>query len=129
MEKHTGYGLRGAVLAFLRGLTPVIVFGWMLPIGALILWSALAGKSTLGEHVILTCFALAFAWANISWMRWVRSCAGWEGSALRLLFGPRPEDPDELLVWQRGRQVRYSYLAVVLFMSAFAILKWAQGDY
>jgi len=129
MEKHTGYGFRGALLVFLRGLSPVIVFLWMLPIGALILWSAFAGKSTVSEQLILICFALSFGWANISMLKWVQGCVGWEGSASRLLFGPRPEDEDELAVWRRGRQLRYSFLAMVLFMGAFAILKWVQSDY
>ena len=93
------------------------------------LWFALSGHSAIDERFILTLFSIAFGWLSLSIWRWHRGCVGWEGSASRLLFGPRPEDPDELLVWKRGRQLRFSFLAVALFMGAFAMMKWLQGDY
>jgi hypothetical protein len=93
------------------------------------LWFALSDHSAIGERLILTLFSIAFGWLSLSIWRWHRACIGWESSASRLLSGPRPEDPDELLVWKRGRQLRFSFLAVALFMGAFAIVKWLQGDY
>ena len=129
MEKHTGYGLQGAARAFLRQLSTSIVFLWLLPISALLLWSALSGHSAIAERLILTLFPIAFGWLSLSIWRWHRGCVGWEGSADRLLFGPRPEDPDELLVWKRGRHLRFSFLAVALLMAALPIMKWLQGDY
>jgi len=129
MEKHTGYGLQGAWRAFVRQLSTPIVFLWLLPISALMLWSALSARSAIDERLILTLFSAAFGWCSLSIWRWQRGCVGWEGSASRLLFGPRPEDPDELVVWQKGRQLRFSFLATALCMVAFAIMKWLQGDY
>jgi hypothetical protein len=47
------------------------------------------------------------------------------------LFRPRglPEDSDEAELWRRGVHVRYSFLAVIVCMAAFALVKYFTGDY
>ena len=129
MEKHTGYGLEGAGRAFLRQLSTPIVFLWLLPISALLLWFALSGHSAIYEHLILTLFSIAFGWLSLSIWRWHKGCVGWEGSADKTALWPKTGGPRELLVWKRGLHLRFSFLAVALLMGAFAIMKWLQGDY
>ena len=86
----------------------------------------------VAELMVLTLFCLSFVWLNISILRWQR-CLRRLGSSspgkLAFGLGPRPEGPDELSLWQRGTHFCYSFAAVLLCMSAFAILKWLNGDY
>ena len=95
----------------------------------LALWFGWSQRSSFGDALALTLFYVSFGWANISLFRWIRGIRGWEGSASRLLFGPRPEDSDELLVWKRGRHLRLSFLAMILTMSLFVTVKLIQGNY
>jgi hypothetical protein len=116
------------LLSFVRagsGLVLLVSLGVVL----LALWFGWSQRSSFGDAVALTLFYVSFGWANISVLRWIRGLRGWESSASRLLVGPRPEDPDELLVWQRGRHLRYSFLAMVLTMTIFLITKWLRGEY
>jgi hypothetical protein len=113
----------GAALEFLLAFLLVI---------PLTLWLAWARHSTIAEPVVLILFSLSFAWGNVSVLKWQRSFRklGWS-STNKLAFGlgPRPEDPDELHLWQWGRHFCYSFAAILLCMVAFAIIKWLQWDY
>ena len=107
----------GAALEFLLAFLVVI---------PLALWLAWARHSTIAEPVVLTLFCLSFAWGNVAVLKWHRSFRklGWS-STNKLAFGlgPRPEDPDELHLWQWGRHFCYSFAAILLCMRAFAIIK------
>ena len=118
---------RELLLSFIRGGSGLVLL-LSLVVVLLALWFGWSQRSSFGDALALTSFYVSFGWANISVLRWIRGIRGWEGSASRLLVGPRPEDPDELLVWQRGRHLRYSFLAMVLTMTVFLITKWLKGE-
>ena len=108
------------------------IFVAFLVVIPLTLWFAWAHHSTMAEPVVLTLFCLSFAWTNVSILRWQRSIRklGWSSpSKVSFGLGPRPEDPDELDIWQRGAHFRYSFIAMLLCMLAFGITKWLNGDF
>ena len=107
-------------------LSILLAFTLVIP---LTIWFAWTRHSTISEPVVLTLFCLSFAWLGVSILQWQRSFRKLgQASSTRLLLGPRPEDPDELRVWQWGRHYRYSFLAVVLCMLAFGITLWLHGE-
>ena len=116
------------LLSFVRAGSGLVVL-LSLVVVLLMLWFGWTRPASLSDTLMQILFPVSFGWANISVYRWGRGLRGWEGSAERLLIGPRPQDPDELLVWKRGRHLRYSFLAMVLIMTIFLITKWLQGRY
>ena len=129
MNKYSGSGFHGVIGAFVSASSALAILLAFLVVIPLTLWFAWARHSTVDEPLILTLFCLSFGWLNLSSLKWYRSFRRLgESSSSRSLLGPRPEDPDELLTWQWGRQFRYSLLAVLLCMLAFGITKWLHGD-
>jgi hypothetical protein len=117
--------------AFVRTCTALEILIAFLVVIPLTLWLAWARHSTTAEPVVLTFFCLSFAWLNVSLLRWRRSVRNLGSSSsgkLAFGLGPRPEDLDEVRLWQVGIHLRYSFLAVILTMSAFAITKWLSGE-
>jgi hypothetical protein len=124
--------------AFANAIATVVGAGTALqiPIAFLVvvpltLWLAWSHHARIAESTALTLFCLSSAWLNISILGCHRSRRKLGlGSRGRLGFGlgPRPEDSDEMRLWQWGIQFRYSFLAVVLSMAAFATTKWLNGE-
>jgi len=132
MAKQADGKFSRTIVKFVRAGTAVeflIAFVVVIPFT---LWFAWARHSTIAEPVVLTLFCLSFAWGNVSMLKWQRSLRklGWSSPG-RVSFGlgPRPEDPDELCVWQWGRHLLCSVPAVLLCMLAFGIIKWLERDY
>jgi len=130
MSKQAYQKFSGSLGIFVRAGTALEILVAFLVVIPLTLWFAWAPHSTMAEPVILTLFCLSFAWGNVSVLRWQRSIRrlGWSSPGkLAFGLGPRPEDPDELDIWQRGTHFRYSFIAVLLCMLAFGITKWLNG--
>jgi hypothetical protein len=121
-----------AIGIFVRAGTALEFLLAFLVVIPLTLWFAWERHSTTAEPVVLMLFCLSFAWGNVAVLKWQSSFRklGWS-STNKLAFGlgPRPEDPDELHLWQWGRHFRHSFAAILLCMLASAIIKWLQGDY
>ena len=128
-QAHGKFSL--GVQAFVRAGTAFEFLVAFLVVIPLTLWLAWARHSTLAEPVVLTLFCLSFAWLNVSIVRWQRSLRklGWTSPGkVSFGLGPRPEDSNELDIWERGKHFRYSFVAVLLSMLAFAIIKWLNGE-
>jgi hypothetical protein len=131
MDKQADRKFSGAIGTFVRAGTALEFLVAFLVVIPLTLWFAWARRSTLAELVVLTLFCLSFAWLNVSILRWQRSLRKlrWSSSGkISFGLGPRPEDPEELGIWQRGTHFRYSFIAVLLCMAAFGLVKWLNGE-
>jgi hypothetical protein len=129
MDERADQKFSKAIGLFIRASSGLAILLAFLVVIPLTLWFTWIRHSTIGEPVVLTLFCVSFAWGNISMLKWQRSLRRLgQSSSTRLLLSPRPEDPDELLVWQWGRQFCYSFLAVLVSMSAFGIIKWLNGE-
>lgn len=132
MGKRIDGQLSKAIGIFVRASAALEILLAFLVVIPLTLWLAWARHSTIAEPVVLILFCVSFAWGNVAVLKWQRSFRelGWS-STNKLAFGlgPRPEDPDELQLWQWGRHFCYSFTAILLCMFALAILEWFQGDY
>lgn len=116
---------------FVRAGTALEIFLGFIIVVPLTIFFAWRSHSTLIEPLVLTLFCTAFVWLNISILRWQRSLRRLGGTARgRGAFGlgPRPDDADELDIWQKGTHFRYSFAAVLVSMMAFGIVKWITGD-
>ena len=130
MNKPGDRNFPGAIGTIVRAGTALEFLIAFLVVIPLSLWFAWAGHSTVAEPVVLTLFCASFAWLNVSILRWQRSLRklGWRSAGkLAFGFGPRPEDPDELHLWQLGIHFRYSFAAVALCMVAIPITAWLSG--
>ena len=130
MNKEADQKISDIAKSFARAGTALELFAAFLVIIPLTLWLAWTYRSSLFESFALTLFCIAFAWLNLSILRWQGTLRklGWS-SPDRVSFGlgPRPDDPDELEIWLKGKHLRYSFTAVVLCMAAFGIVKWING--
>jgi len=82
-------------------------------------------NAQLPEKIVVTALCLAVPWGVVTTWVWSRNYRKLKlSSSTRLLFGPRPSNPDELRAWIWGRQCRYAFLTVVICLVAFAILIW-----
>jgi hypothetical protein len=120
-----------AIATFVRTCAALEILTAFLVVIPLTLWLAWARHSKTAEAIALTLFCLSFAWLNLSILRLNRSLRKLGSSSpggLAFGLGPRPEDVDEMRLWQCGIQFRYSFLAVALSMLAFAITKWLNGE-
>jgi hypothetical protein len=119
----------GSVVRFGTGASALISLAFVVPFT---LWYGWAHPGGFVEPFLLSIFCAAFAWWNISIVRWQRylNRLGW-ASVDRTTFGlgPRPADLDELEIWRRGTSLRYSFAAVILSMLAFGALKYLSGDF
>lgn len=127
-EKGTFASAIAAVVGATTALQMLIAFLIVMPFT---LWLAWSHHVKTAESLTLTLFCLSFAWLNLSILTMHRSRRKLgSGSSGRLAFGfgARPEAPDEIRLWEWGIQFRYSFLAVVLSMAAFAFTKWVSGE-
>jgi hypothetical protein len=131
LDKQVDRKFSGGIRTFVRAGTALGIFVGFVVVIPLTLWFAWTHRSSTVEPAVLTLFCVAFAWLNVSILRWQRTFRklSWSSSG-RVSFGlgPRPDDPDELEIWQRGTHFRYSFAAVLLCMVAFGIVKWLSGE-
>jgi hypothetical protein len=95
------------------------------------LWFSWKYYSNPARLIAELLFCGSFAWVNISLLRWqwcLRNLGVTTQSKLIYGLGPRPEDPDEFILWNRGIQVRYSFVALLLTMAAFGLVLWLNGE-
>lgn len=96
-------------------------------LGALIvtpltLWFAWVHRSTVAYSVLQSLFCLSFAWGLVSLLKAQRGLRRLSASErIRVLSGPRPDDPDELYVWKWAWQFMFAVIAVALSMIAIPI--------
>jgi|SRR5690348_7778772 len=118
-----------AIGIFVKASTGLEFLMAFLVVVPLTLWLALTSKSGAAESVVLALFCMSFAWLNVSILKFQRGIRRLgNGSSVRLLMSPRPEDPDELMAWRWGRNFCYSFLAVVVSMGGFAFVLWIRGE-
>lgn len=130
MGKRPGKLSEGTKI-FVRAGTALEIFLGFTIVVPLTLFFAWRSHSTLVEPLVLSLFCGAFVWLNISILRWQRSLRklGWTARGRGAFgLGPRPDDADELDIWQKGTHFRYSFAAVLVSMMAFGIMKWITGD-
>lgn len=95
----------------------------------LTLWFAWVHHSTIAESFVKILFCFSFGWMMVATLQWLRNFQRLhQNSSTRLLLGPRPDDPDELVAWRWGRQFRYAALAVVISMIALGIILHLNGE-
>jgi hypothetical protein len=131
MGKQDNRTFAGAIGTFVKTCTALEILMAFLVVIPLTLWLAWTRHSQTAEAIVLTLFCLSFAWLNLSILRLNRSLRKLGSSSpggLTFGLGPRPEDADEMRLWQCGIQFRYSFLAVALSMLAFGITKWLNGE-
>lgn len=131
VDKRSDGKLSEIAKIFVRAGTALEIFLGFVIVVPLTLFFAWRSHSTLIEPLVLTIFCVAFVWLNISILRWQRSLRklGWTSRGRGAFgLGPRPDDPDELDIWQKGAHFRYSFVAVLVSMMAFGIVKWITGD-
>lgn len=132
MERKLEQKFAGGVSWFVKIGTAAEMFLAFLIVVPLTLWFAWAHGSGVAEPVVLSLFCASFVWLNVSILRWQRNLRklGWKSpSKLSFGLGLRPGDSDELETWSKGRHLRYSFMAVLICMSAFAIVKYLSGDF
>jgi hypothetical protein len=103
LTKTSSYGL-----VVLIGFVTVLVF---------VVWRARASAVAIPGSLALGFISFSFGWAYLSMWRTVRGCRklGYDRSNFtKLLSGPRPDDPDELLIWNWTFQLCYAVFAVLL---------------
>lgn len=102
-------------LAALFGFVAILLY---------LVWRARARSATIPEPAALSLICFSFGWAYLSMWRVVRGCRrlGYDRSNFtKLLSGPRPDDPDELLIWDWTLQLCYAVFAVLLCVAALAL--------
>jgi hypothetical protein len=127
MDRATDRNILGVIGTFVRALTALEVLAALLVIIPLTVWLAWRQHSTLAVSVVLALFCISFGWLSVSILRWQRAVRemGWSSPGkVALGLGRRPEDPDELHVWELGIHCRYSSAAVVLCMAALPLAAW-----
>jgi hypothetical protein len=103
------------------GLTVLLTLAAVL---LFVTWSAQSHHATIPDNVALTLVCFSFAWVYLAMWRVLRRCQklGWTRSNYtQFLFGPRPGDPDELVIWRWTLQLCYAGLAVALCVLAIVL--------
>ena len=80
---------------------------------------------TLAQSIVLSLSFLSFVWATVSILQVNIRCRriGFRRSNLtRLLSGPRPTEPSELVIWQWVLEVCCAILMLVLCMFALPFI-------
>jgi hypothetical protein len=88
-------------------------------------WTARAHRTEIPDAVGLAMICFSFGWTYLAIWKLVRGGRklGWNRSNLtKLLTGPRPDDPDELFIWQWTLQLCYASLSVVICVAALSFL-------
>ena len=101
-------------LAVLVGFVAILLF---------LSWNARAHRTEIPDAVGLAMICFAFGWSYLAIWKLVRGGRrlGWNRSNLtKLLTGPRPDDPDELFIWQWTLQLCCASLSLVVCVLALA---------
>jgi len=129
VNNKTDKNLKTASQLFVHGsvaLTAVIGLGVVVP---LTFWFAWTKGKAVTQGIAETLFSFSFAWLLISILGWFRSARRLGSSSPgRFLFGPAPEDYEEMQLWKWGRQLRFAMLSVVMTMGGVALVLWISGQ-
>ena len=90
-----------------------------------VVWLSRVHHATIPDAVCQTLICFSFGWAYLAIWKVHRGCRklGWDRSHYTLMLsGPRPDDPDVLLIWQWTLQLCYAVLAVVLCVLALTFI-------
>jgi hypothetical protein len=128
MPKQSAGGFSAILGGFVRASSALAAFVAFAVVIPFTLWFAWTRRSGGSLAIIETLFCAAFGWMMIAILGWFRRFRGLGQSSSKLLLGPRPDDADELLAWKWGRHFRYSLLAVLISMGAFALVLWLKGE-
>ena len=102
------------------GLT--VLIGYVLVLLFIVL-IARAHSTEIPDAVVLAMICFSFGWTALANWKLVRGGRklGWNRSNVtKLLTGPRPDDPDELFIWQWTLQLCCASLSVVVCVAALA---------
>lgn len=106
-----------------------LTFGLTLVVVPLTLWFGWTRNGRGFEALAQTAFCASMVWFLIATMQWSRSFRKLTGvSSAKLLFGPRPDESDELKAWRCGRRCLFAFLAMIGSMAAFALVLWLRGE-
>jgi hypothetical protein len=103
-------------LAILAGYVAILL---------LLFWIARAHRMEIPDAVGLAIICFSFGWTYLAIWKLLRGGRklGWNRSNLtKLLTGPRPDDPDELFIWQWTLQLCCAILSVVVCVAALSFL-------
>jgi hypothetical protein len=103
-----------AGLTVLVGYVVVLLF---------IVWMARAHRMEIPDAVVLAVICFSFGWVYLALWKLDRGRRrlGWNRSNMtKLLTGLRPDDPDELFIWQWTLQLCFAIVSVVLCVVALA---------
>jgi hypothetical protein len=105
-------------------------YSWVLTLFAVLviipltLWSMWRDSSPLIFKVAIAVFCFAWGWTMVSALqmfRVFREVGLTPMGRLKLLSGPRPDDPDELRVWKSSWRFIYAFLATILSVIAIPV--------
>jgi hypothetical protein len=102
-------------LAVLVGFVAILLF---------LSWNARAHRTEIPDAVVLATICFSFGWVYLAlWeLDRGRRRLGWNRSNMtKLLTGPRPDDPDELFIWQWTLQLCCAILSVLLCVVALTL--------
>ena len=117
--------------AFIRGCSVLAVLVAFVIVIPFTLWFTWRSASTFANQIAVTLFCVAFAWGVLStvhMLRGLRKLGLSPANRMRVLSGPRPEDPDELYAWKWAWQFLYAIIAVMFCMIAIPIASWLSGQ-
>jgi len=103
-------------LAVLVGYVVVLLF---------VVWIARAHRTEIPDAFVLTMICFSFGWLYLALWKLGRGGRrlGWNRSNMtKLLTGPRPDDPDELFIWQWTLQVCFAILSVVVCVVVLTLM-------
>ena len=107
LTKNSSYGL-----VVLLGFVAVLLF---------VVWRARTSSVAIPLPMALSFICFSFGWVYLASWKTVWGCRkiGYDRSNFtKLLSGPRPDDPDELLIWNWTLQLCYAVFAVLLCVLA-----------
>jgi|SRR5580704_12971996 hypothetical protein len=102
----------------------VVLVGYVAVLSFLV-WTARVRRTEIPDSIGLATICFSFAWTYLAIWKLVRGGRrlGWNRSNLtKLLTGPRPDDPDELFIWQWTLQLCCASLSVVVCAAALSFL-------
>jgi hypothetical protein len=131
MERQPNGQFQRVTEALFRGWTVLVALTAFVIVIPVTLWFTWRRPSTFALQIADTLFCIAFAWGMVSTLRMLRGLRKLglnPSNRMRVLSGPRPDDPDELYVWNWAWQFLYAVIAVMLCMIAIPIASWLSGQ-
>jgi hypothetical protein len=131
LDRELNAQLQRVTEALIRGWSVVFALAAFVIVIPLSLWFTWRRDSTFANQIAVMLFCVAFAWGVLStvhMLRGLRKLGLSPANRMRVLSGPRPDDPDELYAWKWAWQFLYAIIAVMLCMIAIPIASWLTGQ-